>query len=339
MNAPAPPPLWVGHPAMERVGAALRAARSVLVTGHADPDGDVAGGCAALFCALNDQGKKVTLYNPDPFPAGYTHLPGARHLVHAVPADHVFDATVVLDAAHWHKVEPFLPPPARRGTALWIDHHPRTAPAGDLEWVDPQAAAMGEMLHELFTHLSIPITPDIGMGLYATLIADTGGFRYESTSVTALRLAATLVELGVKPWDVAEQVYERQPLERVRLLAKVLATLQVSASGRLAAVAMLQQDLLDTGALAAMGDGMINHARGIDGVEMAAQLEEVGPEVWRVTLRSRGTLEAGAVAQQLGERGHRFGAVFVQPGPRPQVFARLAAAVDVTAQGALALRP
>jgi phosphoesterase RecJ-like protein len=313
---------------MEAVAQVLDGAVDVLITGHADPDGDVAGGCTALFCALRGLGKRPVIFNPDPFPPGYRHLPGAEHLVHTLAPGARFDATVILDAAHWHKVEPYLPSRDRRGTVVWVDHHERRAPAGDVEWVDEDAAAMGEMLFPLCARLGATVDRDVGMGMYATLLADTGGFRYESTTVTALSLAAELVGRGVKPWDVAEQVYERQPVERVRLLARVLGSLEVSVSGRLASVTLLEEDLRVSGATAAMSDGMINHARGIDGVEMAAQLEEMGPGTWRVTLRSRGTLEAGAVAADLGERGHRFGAVFIQAGPLAEVLARLAASVD-----------
>ena len=322
-------PAALEHDPKRAVAHVLRHSQRVLITGHADPDGDVAGGCSALYVALSTLGKQPTLYNPDPFPAGYRHLPGAQHLVHRLPPDQAYDATIILDAAHPEKVDTYLPRPAQlRGTVLWVDHHDRTGPSGDVEWIDVEAAAMAEMLFPLFEELGVRVDASIGMGLYATLIADTGGFRYESTTQSALNLAARLVGLGVKPWDVAEQVYERQPVERVRLLSRVLATLHVGNSGRFACVTLSLNDLQDTGATAAMADGMINHARGIDGVEMAAQLEELGAERWRVTLRSRGFLEAGAVARVLGERGHRFGASFVLHGGRDAVAKKLEDAVD-----------
>ncbi|MEW5852563.1 MAG: DHH family phosphoesterase [Myxococcota bacterium] len=311
------------------MAAVLLASRRVLVTGHADPDGDVAGGCSALFCALRRLGKDVVVFNPDPFPPGYRHLPGAEALVHRLPDDAHFDATVILDAAQRVRVDAFLPRAAAdRGKVLWIDHHPLIAPSGDLEWVDEDASSMGEMLFHLIPLLGVRVDREIGMGLYASLLADTGGFRYESTTTAALRLAASLLEAGVHPWEVAEQVYERQPVERVMLLSRVLSTLRLSGSGRFASVVVRERDLTETGATAAMTDGMINHARGIDGVEMAGQLEELGAERWRVTLRSRGGMEAGAVSKLLGERGHRFGACFVRTGPLDTVRAELERAVD-----------
>jgi phosphoesterase RecJ-like protein len=316
----------------QAVAQSLLSAQRVLVTGHADPDGDVAGGCSALYVALRRLGKDVVLFNPDPFPPGYRHLPGAQDLVNTVSDTAVFDATVVLDAAHPHKVDVFLPQPRRRqGTRLWVDHHPLTGPSGDVEWVDVDASAMGEMLHALFVPMGVVVDRELGMGLYASLLADTGGFRYESTTPRALSLAAELVALGVRPWEVAEQVYERQPAERVRLLGRVLASLTVSASGRSAVVTVLRKDLEATGATLAMTDGMINHARAIEGVEMAAQLDELDGGRWRVTLRSRGALEASAVAARLGEKGHRFGACFLAEGSVGAVRNQLERAVDEAA--------
>src|SRR5207248_1772315 len=52
------------------VAQALMDANRILITGHADPDGDVAGGCSALYCAMKRLGKDPVLYNPDPYPPG-----------------------------------------------------------------------------------------------------------------------------------------------------------------------------------------------------------------------------------------------------------------------------
>jgi len=154
---------------------------------------------------------------------------------------------VILDAARPERVELFLPrPPACAARSCGLTTTPQR-PVGDLEWIDTEASAMGELLFTLFGRMGLTVDVPVGMGLYATLIADTGGFRYESTTAAALNLAARLVDLGVKPWDVAEQVYERQPLERVRLLSRVLSTLRVAPSGRLACVSLLQRDLQETG--------------------------------------------------------------------------------------------
>jgi len=61
---PVPPRPW--RDVVDAMAASLLAARRVLITGHSDPDGDVAGGCSALYCALKQLGKEPTLYNPDP---------------------------------------------------------------------------------------------------------------------------------------------------------------------------------------------------------------------------------------------------------------------------------
>lgn len=307
----------------------LRGADRILVTGHPEPDGDVAGCGSALHCALTSLGKDVVLFNPDPFPPGFRHLPGASALVHELPDASVFDVTVILDAGDPARVEPFLPPITQRGTVLWIDHHPRSGRCGDLEWVDMDAAAVGEMLHALIQRMGVPIGRDVGMGLYASLLADTGGFRYQATSSRMLRLAADLLDSGVRPWEVAEQVYEREPVERIRLLTRVLQTLHISPSGRCASIVVSLADLASTGATVAMTDGMINHARGIDGVEIAAQFEELPErEGWRVTLRSRGSVDVREVAALLSTTGHRFWACYSRTGALDVVREELVDAVD-----------
>ena len=307
----------------------LKVATRVLVTGHPDPDGDVAGSGSALCCALESLGKEVLHFNPDPFPPGFRGLPGAESLCHAIPADAAFDATVILDAARLDRVLPHLPTPDRRGAMLWIDHHPLHAPCGDLDWVDVEAASVGEMLPVLFGLMDVRVDRRVGTGLYASLLADTGGFRYQATKPRTLRLAADMLEAGVRPWDVAEQVYEREPVERVRLLTRVLQSLRLGRAGRCATIVVTQRDLADTGATPAMTDGMINHARGIAGVEIAGQLEERPHGAgWRVTLRSRGALPAAEVTTHLGVPGHRFWASYDREGDVDTIREELEHAVD-----------
>jgi phosphoesterase RecJ-like protein len=314
-----------------RVAQVLRTARRLLVTMHRQPDGDALGSTLGLAGALREAGRDVVVYNPDPPPRAYRFLPGADRIVGTLSPSERFDATVVADAGSADRLGPELPGPDRRGTLVNLDHHATTEPFGDLNYVDPAAASVGVLVFKLLRELGLPISRPVATCLYASVVADTGCFRYASTDPEALRIAAELLEAGVEPWEMTVQLYERQPVERVRLLAEVLSTLEVGGRGALATLTITAAMQARTGTSDDLTDGFINHARAIEGVEVAASLTELpgaGPAAWQVSFRSRGRIDVSRIAGRLGGGGHRNAAGCRLAGELAAVRARLAAAVE-----------
>ena len=285
---------------------ALRSAQRVLITMHRGPDGDALGSALALACALRDLGRQVTVYNPDELPYNFRFLRGASEVAKSLPSEAEFDATVVTDAGAYERLGPEVPGVDRRGVLLNLDHHITTEPFGDVNYVDPHAASVGILAYKIIKGLGAPLSRDAAECIYASILADTGCFRYSSTDPECLRVAAELVEAGVEPWEMTVRVYEQQPLARMRLLADVLSTLEVH--GKVATITITNAMVEKTGSETDLTDGFINYARSVDGVEVAASFREPrngGP--WRVSFRSRGRVNVAAIAQcrRLQHRGRR----------------------------------
>lgn len=300
------------------VADALRAAGRVLILGHVGADGDVCGSSLGLAAALRELGKQVVVYNELPYPSTYAWLPGGSGVLQHIDETEHFDATVVVDAARPDRLGRDFPDADRRGTWIWIDHHHHPAPPGDVRYVDLTAAAVGEQIALVLDALGHPISQDVARCLYASLLADTGGFRYGNTSARAFRLAARLVEAGVDPWTMTERIYESHDEERVRLLGRALESLWISSCGRLGVVVVTEADLLDLGARDEHVQGLVNHVRGIKGVEVAALLREQthGAAVrTHVHIRSRGNVPVAPVAAALGVLGHKNAASFTLEHP------------------------
>lgn len=306
---------------------ALRSAKKVLVTMHRGPDGDALGSALALACALRDLGREVTVYNPDELPYNFRFLAGASKVAKSLPQDASFDVTVATDAGAFHRLGPDVPKAARRGTLLNLDHHITTEPFGDVNYVDPHAASVGILAYKIIKELGAPLSRDAAECIYASILADTGCFRYSSTDPECLRVAAELLEAGVDPWEMTVRVYEQQPLARMRLLAEVLSTLEVH--GRLATITITNAMVAKTGSEIDFTDGFINYARSVDGVEVAASFREPengGP--WHVSFRSRGRVNVAAIAQNFGGGGHHNAAGCSIEGDEAAVRARIAQEVE-----------
>src|SRR5258708_12513194 len=70
---------------------------------------------------------------------------------------------------------------AAHATIVNVDHHPSNSRFGDLNVIDPDASAVGQMVMKMLDHFGYPITPTIATNLYVPLLPDTGAFRPQTT--------------------------------------------------------------------------------------------------------------------------------------------------------------
>ncbi len=298
---------------MDEIVRFIRPRRRFAVTSHARPDGDSIGCSLAMALALEQIGKQVSVVHRDPPPHAYRALPGVEKLTVSETLAGEFDGVLVLECNNLER-------PGVAGLdrfpVINIDHHRDSGRYGLVDWIDWSAAALGEMIHPLVTALGATVTPGIATNLYAAILTDTGSFQFSNTTARTFSVASELVAAGANPGAVAERVYHSQPLSKVRLLAKVLDTLEVHPSGKIALIWMTRRMLEETGAGADETEGIVNHALAIDGVAMAAFLRERSNSGYRVSLRSKPGFDIGPVARKFGGGGHANAAgLSIEGGP------------------------
>jgi bifunctional oligoribonuclease and PAP phosphatase NrnA len=318
---------WQPEENLPRVIEALKAAKRVLLTMHRGPDGDALGSALALGNALREMGREVTVYNPDELPYNFRFLAGADQVTKSLPDGAAFDVTVTTDAGSFARLPDGVPKAPARGLLLNLDHHMTTEPFGDVNYVDPEAAAVGVLVYKIIRGLGHQLSRDSAECIYASILADTGCFRYSSTDPECLRIAAELIEAGVEPWEMTVRVYEMQPLARMKLLAEVLSTLEVK--GKLATITITNEMLARNQSELDLTDGFINYARSVDGVEVAASFREPGNGgPWHISFRSRGRVNVAAIAQAFGGGGHHNAAGCSIDGEAGEVRARIAEEIE-----------
>ena len=304
-------------------------ADTILVVSHEHPDGDAVGSTLALALWLEQQGKAVTRYNVHPVPYNLGFLPGAEYWHQELGEALEFDLTVVLDCGWAQKLGAAFPAKGWGGKVAVVDHHKTVdRELADVVVHDPGAAATGAILWHIFCASQVEVTLDIATCLYACLMTDTGGFRYASTSPQVFEMAAQLLRCGVEPWEMTSHLYESQPFERVAMLGEVLSTLTRSPCGRLALLRIERGMWGERPQDQALIDGFINHARGIAGVEVAAQLEEGDHKrQWQVSFRSKGLVDVSLLAARFGGSGGRHAAACLMQGSAKEVTAALSQAL------------
>ena len=292
--------------AYEEVAKRLTAGKRFLITGHRNPDGDALGSALGLALALDAAGKEAHVVMRDAWSSAYSKMPGISRVAvaDALPDDWPsgWDALLTMecpeaDRAGW--------PNLLAGPVMNVDHHPGNTRYGAVNLVDLPAAAVGEIVADLLDLLGWPLTKDIATNLWVSLVSDTGSFRYSNTTPKALALGARLVAAGAQPGPVNEFLFEAAPLSSLKLEALVLGTLELHAGGTVATVELPRRFFRESGAKESDTEGLVNRARGIEGVRAAALLREGDEGEIRCSLRSKGVVDIRSVAARHAGGGHR----------------------------------
>lgn len=273
-----------------------------MITSHIRPDGDGLGSGLALYWMLRSLGKYADVILRDRVPPAYTVLPGSDLIVLQDEVTENYDAAFIIECSDVER--PGLVG-LKNQFVVNIDHHSTTIPFGDINWIDPTAAAVGEMIYNLSKALGVEVTKEIAECIYTALLTDTGSFHFSNTTERTLKIASELVRRGVEPARISQALFYSYPFSRIKLLGIVLAGIQRDESGRIAWVTMDRATMYEADACEEDADGIVNHALSASEIEAVAFFKELAPDVYRISLRSKGKNNVAKVAEMFGGGGHR----------------------------------
>lgn len=286
--------------------------RSFLVTSHARPDGDAVGSALAMAQILRKMGRQSQVVLGDNVPVIYKPLPFAEDILHASQINGNYEAAIILECDSLQRTRLLG---LEHNFLISIDHHASGKPFASVNWIDPCACAVAEMVYRLAKAAKVKITPEIATCLYTAVLTDTGSFCYSPTNAHTFELARELVELGADPSHIAHNVYFSNPTSKMRLLGCALNTLH--REDEVTWMWVTRDDMERCGALDEDCEGLVNYALGIAGVEVALFFRELAGERIRVSIRSKSRVNVGEVAEQWGGGGHECAAGFSLEGPLP----------------------
>ncbi len=274
----------------------------LLAVSHFSPDGDAIGSLIAFSGMLDQLGVEHLAAIADVLPEKYSFLPGfdrirkfnIQNSTFKIPCNRL----VILDAGALPRIGSARSCIGKRTKVLNIDHHYSGPYYGDINLVRHEASATAEILYDLCEEFSIEMNEQIAYGLFVGILTDTGRFRFSNTSSRALAICSDLISKGVNPGWVTENVYYNLQFENVQALAWVLSTIERHLDGLICIVSLdREKDVNDT-------EGFVEYASSITGVALAAFIREIKDKVYKVSLRSRCSVDVAEVATKFGGGGH-----------------------------------
>ncbi|HXH72535.1 MAG TPA: DHH family phosphoesterase [Mariprofundaceae bacterium] len=310
--------------------AAIRSARLIALITHRNPDGDGIGSQLGLYHALKQLGKKVIMHNRDGVPRIYGFLEGAAEIGRGNWDETAEQPDVIISLDCGSRSRLGMPEAFFSGaTLINIDHHASNSRFGDINVIDAAYCATGAMISDLLIALGITMNAAMARPIYAAILTDTASFRLNSADAGVYRLAADLVEAGAEPWPICMEVYESRSLAGLRLLSECLATLTLRDDGRSAWIYVTHDMYGRTGADVEDTEGLIDYARGMQGVEVAVFIRnDDGADCWKLSFRGKTTADVGSLAAGLGGGGHRHASGCMLRGTLSEIEARVQKAVS-----------
>jgi phosphoesterase RecJ-like protein len=306
--------------AVDAIRTSVAADQRILLVCHVNPDGDALGSLLGVAQALVKMGAahvEATFPGPFVLPEPFLTMPGRQLLVEKPgPAD----LMITMDAASESRLGSYADLLDVVPTVV-LDHHASFTGFGAYQLVDSAAPATAAVAFDLIRRLGVELDRDIAECLYIGVATDTGSFKYDLTTPDVHRLAAALLETGLRPGEISQRVFDTRPFGAVRLYGDVLSRAVFEPDESLVWTAATLDDLERHGQAAYVLEGLIDGIRCTAEAEVACLLKQVADGEWAVSLRSRGATDVARVAIALGGGGHRKAAGFTGRGSAAEVVA------------------
>ncbi len=294
--------MTTNSPELQQIVDAIRARHRFVISSHSRPDGDSIGSQLAAAYALRALGKVVTIVNADPAPPPLMQFPGVQSITISDRVEGDYEAAIIMECGDLARTGVSG---LERSFVINIDHHPGNTSYGQINWFDPAAAACGEMVFDLVRALGVELTLDIATHVYLAILTDTGSFHYSSISTRTFDICRATLEAGVDPVMVARNVYDSNNMGRLKLFGAVLSAMQLDPTGRIAIVYLDHEMARAAGGTYDDTEGLINLPLTVKEIQAVVFFKQIEGEEYRVSMRSKGDIDIGAVSKEFGGGGHK----------------------------------
>jgi phosphoesterase RecJ-like protein len=302
----------------------INKSETILITAHTRLDGDACGCMAAMDDTLTKLGKKVKLLLLSSPPEWYEFLFEHPHPVLGadVSLEHLMqgqfidpDLIMIIDTNSYSQLPEFDKYLKQADKPVMIiDHHATADGLGDVELTEKDAAATGLIVLDFLKYANFPINEKMAEALFVATATDTGWFQFNNTDSRVFHSCAELIDAGANPAQIYYKLYQNYSHHRFKLMAAMFNTLELHLDGRFATQHILLCDFAQSGAEHRDTENLIDECRRIKTVEASALFVESKDGRFRCSLRSRGAVDVGKIAQKFGGGGHKMAAgLFLSP--------------------------
>lgn len=282
--------------------------KKVVITMHQKPDPDAMGSSLGLAKFLSRLGHDVQVISPTNWADYLKWMPGCNHVIDYESNQQYADS--LLDQAEWlfcldfnafHRTRRMASKLADiKCVKVLMDHHeePNTGSFHYGISIIPKSST-SEIVYDFIVESGHADLIDIPIAecLYAGVMADTGSFRFPSTTASVHQMVAQLKLTGMDHAHVHDGVYDNYLENRLRFIGHVLLNrMEILYEHNTALIAVPKADILKFNIRTGDTEGLVNYPLSIKGIKLAALVIDRDEErKW--SFRSKGEFDCNQFAR------------------------------------------
>lgn len=292
----------------------IQANNRIVLTSHVYTDGDALGCLIAMHEYLTNINKDVEIIIPGDVPPKYKYL-NANDIINRTTnyeAEYKISNAqliIIVDVSSLSRLNG-LYSAVKESSAkkVCIDHHPFEGNWIDLDIIDKNRVATGELIFQFFNVNGIKINTLIARALYTAILSDSGSFRFQRTDSQTFKMAAALVEAGADPVELYSHIYESGSQNQIQAWGEILKNIQ--SNDTLSWLSVPKETFSEYKISIEEIDGIIDVLRKIKQAQIVLVFIEKSENDVVVGLRSKNGFDVGEFARQFGGGGHHHAAGF-----------------------------
>lgn len=292
----------------DKIKDLIREEQLFIISSHVGPDGDNIGSSCALTMYLRGQGKDAYYVMDEVLPKNLSFIyNGCGYLSSKEAKEKIGDRSyivIVLDCGDEYRIQCAKELYDGASLRVNIDHHESNRGFADYNLIKKKSSSTCQVVWELICELDGgQITPEIATNLYTGIVTDSGNFMYASADDITLQAASTLLAKGADKELVMESLYRNKSRGMIRLLAMVLATLEIK--DNVGFMCLTRAMLEETGVDYNETETLVNYAVEIEGIDIGYLIKEKEENFIKVSMRSKSNkYNVSEIAEKMGGGGH-----------------------------------
>jgi len=289
----------------------IEKSNTILLSTHENPDCDGLGSEIAFYYYIKSLGKECKIINCTAMSSKYSFI-DPENIVEVYEVNHDnwlknIDLAIIFDIGSYKRLNQIHPLINSCKNKISIDHHlSKDSSFFSFELVDASAPATGSIAWDFLNHINPDSLNDINVAnaLYSAIITDTGSFRYSNTNPKTHTIASSLLESGVEPNEIYQNIYENRKKSQIALLSHVIDNVKYAVGDEVAYITLFKKNFDECNADLSENDGMADFLRSIEGVEVSFVVTEVNVDIYKINFRSRKKYIINDIAEKFNGGGH-----------------------------------
>lgn len=287
---------------LRKIANLIKRSRKVAIVGHVNPDGDCIGSCTALLQAIRKSGRVCNVYLDASVPKYIEYL---MYDDYVTDANINYDLCIALDCADRSRIADVKGIFENASKTASIDHHITNTGFADVNYIDANASATGEIIYELLTkYFKVKLDKGIATSIYSAISSDTGNFKFANTKARTHIIASKLMEYDIDVAEINRRIFDTHSMAQLTLMGEFASNLESYYDGKVV-VGYLTWKMVDKyGLTFEDADYLVSIPRSVEGAEVSVFMKVKSPEEIKVSLRSNGDADVSKVASAFGGGGH-----------------------------------